>query len=84
MLVLYYSAYSFSYFFHTLYRFLQYSTIDKSVTFNYNCYVRYILKGVCTMKLKFNVSGKTQPDPFIFEDNGKFYIYVTANNGVPK
>ena len=34
------------------------------------------------MKLKFNVSGRTQPDPFIFEDNGKFYIYVTANDGV--
>ena len=34
------------------------------------------------MKLKFNVKGKTQPDPFIFEDDGKFYIYVTAVGGV--
>ena len=34
------------------------------------------------MKLKFNVSGKHQPDPFIFEDNGKLYIYVTAHDGV--
>ncbi|MBQ8836092.1 MAG: family 43 glycosylhydrolase [Clostridia bacterium] len=34
------------------------------------------------MKLKFDIIGKAQPDPFIFEDNGKFYIYVTANDGV--
>ncbi len=34
------------------------------------------------MKLTFNVSGKYQPDPFIFEDEGKFYLYVTAYNGV--
>lgn len=34
------------------------------------------------MKLQFNVTGKSQPDPFIFEDNGKFYLYVTAKNGV--
>ena len=34
------------------------------------------------MKLKFNVEGKCQADPFIFEDDGKFYLYVTARNGV--
>jgi len=36
------------------------------------------------MKLKFDVHGqnKSQPDPFIFEDNGKFYLYVTAYAGV--
>lgn len=34
------------------------------------------------MKLRFNVTDRTQPDPFIFEDNGMFYIYVTAGAGV--
>ncbi len=34
------------------------------------------------MKLRFNVTDKTQPDPFIFEDDGKFYLYVTALDGV--
>lgn len=34
------------------------------------------------MKLKFDVPSKAQPDPFIFEDNGTFYLYVTALNGV--
>ncbi len=34
------------------------------------------------MKLKFDVCGKNQPDPFIFEDGGKFYLYVTADDGV--
>ncbi|MBQ9427978.1 MAG: family 43 glycosylhydrolase [Clostridia bacterium] len=34
------------------------------------------------MKLKFDVTGKAQPDPFIFEDHGKFYLYVTAAQGV--
>ena len=34
------------------------------------------------MKLQFNVKNKTQPDPFIFEDGGKFYLYVTATGGV--
>lgn len=34
------------------------------------------------MKLKFDVSGKHQPDPFIFKDEGKLYIYVTARDGV--
>ena len=34
------------------------------------------------MKLKFDVLGKAQADPYIFEDNGKFYLYVTAKNGV--
>ncbi|MBQ9428967.1 MAG: glycoside hydrolase family 43 protein [Clostridia bacterium] len=34
------------------------------------------------MKLNFDVAGKGQPDPFIFEDNGKFYLYVTAPRGV--
>ncbi len=34
------------------------------------------------MKLKFDVTGKHQPDPFIFEDEGKLYLYVTARNGV--
>ena len=34
------------------------------------------------MKLLFDVTGRTQPDPFIFEDNGHFYLYVTALPGV--
>ncbi|MBO5023659.1 MAG: family 43 glycosylhydrolase [Clostridia bacterium] len=35
------------------------------------------------MKLKFNVSGKTQPDPFIFrDDDGKLYIYATGIDGI--
>lgn len=34
------------------------------------------------MKLMFNETKSTQPDPFIFEDNGTFYLYVTANAGV--
>ena len=35
------------------------------------------------MKLKFDVKGKTQPDPFIFEDEGKLYLFVTGGeNGV--
>ena len=34
------------------------------------------------MKLRFDVQGKSQPDPFIFEDNGRLYLYVTAQNGV--
>lgn len=34
------------------------------------------------MKLKIDVTNKTQPDPFIFADGDKFYIYVTANEGV--
>ena len=33
------------------------------------------------MKLKFDVDSN-QPDPFIFEDNGSFYLYVTGDNGV--
>lgn len=34
------------------------------------------------MKLNFDIQNKTQPDPFIFEDAGKFYLYVTAIDGV--
>ena len=34
------------------------------------------------MKLRFDIQGKTQPDPFIFEDEGRFYLYVTAERGV--
>lgn len=34
------------------------------------------------MKLKFDVKNKFQPDPFIFEAGGKFYLYVTAKDGV--
>jgi len=34
------------------------------------------------MKLKFNVLGKTQPDPFIFQDGDTYYLYVTGNEGV--
>ncbi len=37
------------------------------------------------MKLPFDRTDKYQPDPFIFEDEGKFYLYVTNNdepNGV--
>ena len=30
------------------------------------------------MKLKFDVAGKHQPDPFIFEDGGRLYLYVAA------
>ena len=34
------------------------------------------------MKLNFGSIRKSQPDPFIFEDNGRFYLYVTAYAGV--
>ena len=35
------------------------------------------------MKLHFDVTGKTQPDPFIFrDDDGKFYIYNTGIDGI--
>ena len=34
------------------------------------------------MKLNFDVTGKHQPDPFVFEDGGKLYLYVTAPHGV--
>lgn len=34
------------------------------------------------MKLNFDVRGKHQADPFIFEDAGKLYLYVTARQGV--
>lgn len=34
------------------------------------------------MKLRFNIDNKNQPDPYIFEDSGKFYLYVTAVDGV--
>lgn len=36
------------------------------------------------MKLKFDAASRnrSQPDPFIFEDNGRFYLYVTAGAGV--
>lgn len=34
------------------------------------------------MKLQFGNCHRSQPDPFIFEDNGTFYLYVTAADGV--
>ena len=34
------------------------------------------------MKLRFDISGRSQPDPFIFEDEGKFYLYATGTDGV--
>lgn len=34
------------------------------------------------MKMRFNVQNKTQPDPYIFADGNKLYLYVTANDGV--
>ena len=34
------------------------------------------------MKLTFNETKSSQPDPFVFEDNGTFYLYVTAYAGV--
>ncbi len=34
------------------------------------------------MKLRFNVQNKNQPDPFIFEDGDKLYLYVTGKAGV--
>lgn len=33
------------------------------------------------MKLKIDET-RSQPDPFIFEDEGKYYLYVTATEGV--
>jgi len=33
------------------------------------------------MKLQFDVV-RSQPDPFIFEDSGRYYLYVTAYHGV--
>ena len=34
------------------------------------------------MKLKFAGKKRAQPDPFIFEDGGRYYLYVTAGKGV--
>ncbi len=34
------------------------------------------------MKLRFDVQDRNQPDPYIFEDEGKFYLFVTARDGV--
>ena len=34
------------------------------------------------MKLKFDIGAKSQPDPYIFKDSDKFYLYVTARDGV--
>ena len=34
------------------------------------------------MKLSVDVKDKFQPDPFIFEDEGRFYMYVTGYTGV--
>ena len=34
------------------------------------------------MKLKFDVQDTHQPDPYIFEDGGRFYLFVTAQYGV--
>ncbi len=34
------------------------------------------------MKLKIQDSFRTQPDPYIFEDNGNFYLYVTGKHAV--
>lgn len=34
------------------------------------------------MKLKFEINDKKHPDPYIFEDNGKFYIFATGYQGV--
>ena len=33
------------------------------------------------MKLNFGSLKRSQPDPFIFEDDGKYYLYVTAGKG---
>ncbi len=34
------------------------------------------------MKLSITTKNKAQADPFVFEDDGKFYIYATAGKGV--
>ncbi|MBQ8642680.1 MAG: family 43 glycosylhydrolase [Clostridia bacterium] len=34
------------------------------------------------MKLNFGSLKRSQPDPFIFEDKGRYYLYVTACDGV--
>ncbi len=34
------------------------------------------------MKLTFDALHRSQPDPFIFEDGGRYYLYVTAGPGV--
>lgn len=34
------------------------------------------------MKLKFDVEGKSQADPFIFADGENYYLYVTGKKGV--
>ncbi len=39
-------------------------------------------EGAIYMKLRFSVQNRTQPDPFIFEDEGRYYLYVTAGGGV--
>ena len=33
------------------------------------------------MKLSFNVEGRTQPDPFVIEDGGVYYMYVSVTEG---
>lgn len=33
------------------------------------------------MKLNFGSLKRSQPDPFIFEDDGRYYLYVTAGKG---
>ena len=44
--------------------------------------IAYAKGTVISMKLTFNLTDRTQPDPFIFHDNGTFYLYVTAGDGV--
>ena len=34
------------------------------------------------MKLRFDIQNANQPDPYIFKDGDKFYMYVTADKGV--
>ena len=34
------------------------------------------------MRMQFDVANKCQPDPYIFADKGKFYLYVTGIDGV--
>ena len=34
------------------------------------------------MKLKFDVDGRSQADPYIFEDGGRLYLYATGYSGI--
>ncbi len=56
--------------------------IEKALTICYTLFRKHLKRGGDFVKLLFDKTDKNQPDPFIFEDNGMFYLYVTAQSGV--